>query len=361
MWIKELSLSDFRSYPLENFSFERGVNFFYGENGAGKTNVLEAISFLSMGKSFVTSDEKNCIAEGKLFARIEAIYEKEDSERKIEVLLSKDGKKIRLGNQDLKKLSEMSGNVLLVSFSPRDVRFFQDSPQERRKMMDVALTMLEKTYLPLISSYRELLKQRNALLKGEENEMLLEVLENQMIPLEKKITFMRYQLICNLEEEIKKMFQQFETKFNSLKLMYRGLITDEKQLEYFEDNIKDQYRRTRTSDRLHGSTMIGIHKDDMQLYLDEKNIAQIGSRGQNRLSALLLKLALSSLIRNKKKEEPILLLDDVLSELDEWHIAKLNEILKDKEQVFITGTMVPPSMEKDCTMYQVEQHKAIRR
>ena len=355
MWIKKLQLNDFRNYPSLDISFNEGINFLVGINGAGKTNILEAISILSSGKSFVTSDEKNCIAIGKEFAILKATYQK-DKERSIKIILSKEGKKIEKDLKEVHKLSEMIGSILSITFSPKDVRFFIDAPQDRRKFVDYSLSIIEPYYLSLISQYRELLKNRNALLKRECDVNLLDVIEEQMIPLQKEIILKRRKFIDDLEKEMKNLYSYF--KEGEISLLYKNSTLSYVDSLNFISLMKKDYEESRKQDLLRGSTGIGIHKDDMRFIFKGNDIALHGSRGQNRIASLILKIALAQIIKNKK-DTPLLLLDDVLSELDVIHIEKLKELLK-SYQVFITGTEVPYQF-REANIFEISCHQVKRR
>ncbi len=355
MWIKKLTLQDFRSYLSLQLTLDKGINFFVGENGVGKTNILEAISLLSMGKSFVTSDEKHCIAEGKEFAKVKAIYEK-DKEKEIQIILTKEGKKVELNQKEIHRLSNMIGNVITISFSPKDVRFFMDAPLERRKFIDTSLSMMEPYYLTILSQYKELLKNRNALLKENGNATLLDVIEDQMIPLQREIIIKRKTFLKDLESEINELYRFFGEK--EIRLQYKSDFLEKDDSLNDDSLMKKRYLDTREQDLLRGSTQIGIHKDDVRLLMGS-DIAFIGSRGQNRMASLLLKIALASWMK-KKNIHPILLLDDVLSELDASRITKLSELLKDQEQVLITGTEVPDPFKKEA-IYEIVNHEVTRR
>lgn len=355
MWIKKLQLNDFRNYPSLNISFDEEINFLVGENGVGKTNILEAISILSSGKSFVTSEEKNCIAQGKEFAKLVAIYQQE-RERSIKIVLSKEGKKIEKEHKEVHKLSQIVGSILTVTFSPKDVRFFIDAPQEKRKFIDYSLSMLEPYYLSLLSQYRELLKNRNALLKNSSDINLFYVVEEQMIPLQKEITLKRRQFIHDLEKEMNDLYKYFDEE--DIKLQYRNMMLDFVDNNNFVSLMKEKYEESRKQDIIRGSTSLGIHKDDMRLIYKGNDIAIHGSRGQNRIASLLLKIALARFFK-KRSETPILLLDDVFSELDAMHIEKISELLK-TYQVFITGTEVPHQF-RQANIYEIKCQKIIRR
>ncbi len=349
-----MKLTNFRSYDSLKIEFNNTINFLYGKNGQGKTNVLEAISILSFGKSFVTSEEKECITFEKNYARIEAIIEKAQK-TKIEIIISPKGKRIIVNNKEIKRISELAGLVYIIDFSPNDVRFFKNQPSERRKFIDRSLSMLSKQYLLYLSNYRKLLKNRNALLKNEFiDKSLIETINNQMILLEIEIMKMRNEFINELNSIMKSVYKRFG--FDSqIDLVYLPTIEIDNSNDDMIDKLRKRYCDDFEIDIKRKTTTKGIHLEDMILLLDQVNIDLVGSQGQNRLLSLILKISLSIMIKEKFNEKPILLLDDVLSELDIGIQEKLEEILVNDCQVFLTGTEIPKSV-KYCDKYLVSNH-----
>ncbi len=353
MIIKNLKLFTFRSYEYLDVDFDSKINFLTGINGAGKTNVLEAISLLSFGKSFVTSQENNCIAFNHEFAKINANVEANKVNR-MSIVISNEGKKISINDQDIKKISSMATKILTVTFAPKDVRIFKDSPSERRKFIDVSLSMLSLSYISNLSLYKELLKRRNLLLKQEFDLIHIEAIDTQIIPISYEIIKARKIFINEINKKIKEIYDYFEMN-DEVKMEYISFMEFEEDKQSFIKKmnllLKDNYE----ADIKRKSSTIGIHHDDIVFMLNGNNIAIAGSQGQNRIASLVIKLALARIIEEYVKEKPVLLLDDVLSELDENFQSKLGNLLSNMGQVFITGTEVPKTI-KDCTEYIVSNH-----
>lgn len=358
MFIKLLKLKNFRNYEELNICFDKGINFLSGLNGEGKTNILEAISLLSLGKSFVTSNEKECVRINKEFSKINSIIERKNN-LEIEIVISEQGKKILINNNEIKRLSEMSGNVYVITFSPKDVSFYKESAVRRRKFIDSSLSMLSPAYLSCISIYKKLIKERNSLLKQDVDFTLLKVIDEQLAPLEFEIIKMRYKFINELNNSIKKLYEKFNINNTEVNLSYLSTVPYDVNKEKCIKNILQQLEESYSTDLSRKNTSKGIHHEDVEFFYKGTNIALTGSQGQNRIATLILKIALADLIKEKFLEEPILLLDDVLSELDENHQRLLGSVLKDYSQSFITGTEIPATIDVD-TEFIVSNH-SIRR
>lgn len=359
MKINRLKLTSFRSYDYLDVEFKPNINFLVGENGAGKTNVLEAISLLTLGKSFVTSNEYNVITLGSKYAQIDADVEAEKV-KSISMILSNEGKKININQKEIKKISEMAKKIITINFSPRDVRIFKDSPVERRKFIDSSLSMLSKTYISYLSMFNKLLKRRNLLLKDDIDMIQLEVIDHQLANISYEISKTRNEFIKRLNLKIKQIYQYFFLLGDEVDLKYITLIPVQDDKDKYVESYLNILKENFEIDKKRKSSTKGIHLDDMVFILKKNNIAKIGSQGQNRIASLILKLSLQEMIKEVIDEEPILLLDDALSELDDNFQNKLIDLLQGKEQVFITGTEVPNYLKK-YNKYVVSNHELRRK
>lgn len=358
MYIKSLKLTNFRSYENLDVEFSKGINFFKGLNGEGKTNVLEAISLLSLGKSFVTSEEKECIRIPKDYTKINSIIEKNIS-MDFDITISNVGKRISINKKELKRLSEMAGKVYIVTFSPEDVTFYKGSTLKRRKFIDTSLSMLSPAYLSCLTLFKKLIKDRNSLLKQDVDFTLLKVIDEQIAPLEYEIMKMRTKFINELNKSIKKIYEKMNISLDGINLSYLSVVPFKENKEECIKDILQQIKDDYPNDVKRKVTTRGIHHEDIEFSYKGTNIALTGSQGQNRIASLVLKIALADLIKEKYKEEPVLLLDDVLSELDELHQNALGNLLKDYTQSFLTGTEIPSTIKVDAE-FIVSNH-SIRR
>ncbi len=336
MIIEKIKLTNFRNYKSLALSFEKGINIFYGSNGSGKTNLAEAIYFLSLTKSFRTSNDLDLInKESNEFAIINSYIEKGRNFKKIDIYVSKNGKKISVDDKNINKISLLSQEVNVIYFLPRDVNLFKESPKVRRNFFNIALSKQYSEYLNLLNDYEKVLKMRNDVLKEEKpNLTLLDVYVDQLISYSIKIYQYRKEYFDKLNIFLPEIYKKISLKKSSIKLVYLPFIDDFKN---FKDIAKKKYKEALENDLKMKRTTIGVHLEDFFILLDGKNITLYGSQGENRMAVLSLKLVPYFLI-NEKENKPIVILDDVLSELDENNKMNLLNFLKAFEQVFITST-----------------------
>ena len=359
MKVNSLKLVNFRNYENSIIEFGEGINLIYGNNASGKTNLVEAISLISIGKSFRTNDDQLLIKKNEEFARIELEYFSKKNNQ-INLVISENGKNIEHNDYKLDRLSKLSGLLLTLTFIPDDVSMFKDAPSVRRKFLDVNLCNLFPNYLNALNEYKTFLKQRNSLLKEEEvNIDLLETLEERMYKPQYDVSNYRRTILKELESRVNLIFETLDKKGNKIKIRYISDFGVFKPYEEYKQEIKEKYRRERENDLRRKNSGFGIQRDDFEIELNGLNVGEYASQGQNRLIALSLKLALARFIKEEKKEDPIVILDDVFSELDENHRSRLIDELGNYEQVFITST----DDEKDyfVNKYQVENNLVIRR
>lgn len=355
MWIKSLKLYQFRNYNNVSIDFVNGVNYFQGNNGSGKTSIIEAVGLLPLCKSIRTNDEKDVIQFGKEFARIEAKIQR-DNEESIKIVISNQGKMIENNDIEIKKISEIAGVVKTISFIPKDTDLFKDSPSKRRRFLDSNMSMLDKQYLNQLGEYNHYLEQIRAVLKKEKvDEVYLQVLVQELAKRGKVLSKRREKFVKLLNEELVKISEFLESKRTAMELSY---IPDVQicEDEIYYQNILEKIKQTMvTTNRV---VIKGIHQDDIMFKFNGKDLALYGSQGQNRISVIALKLSLFKLIKEKFHEEPIVLLDDVLSELDENHQKKLIKLLNRMEQVFITGTQ--NELKEKYALYSIEDNQVRR-
>lgn len=359
MRVTNLKLFNFRNYTNIDVNFEKGINLIYGLNASGKTNLVEAISLLSIGKSFRTNNEFSLIKKEEEFARVESVFFRK-KENCLKLILSKEGKNVEHNDIKLNRLSELTGLLITLTFIPSDVSMFKESPSVRRKFLDINLSSLYRGYIKALSEYRNFLKQRNALLKEEFVDITyLEVIEESSYQCQHLISSYRYKLIKQLEEKINLVFKELDSNQNDLKIKYISNFTPNKTFEEFKEEAKRKYLKERETDLRKKSTTIGVHHDDFEIYLNDLEVGLYASQGQNRLVSLSLKLALARLIKELIKEDPVIILDDVLSELDEVHQTRLIEELRSYEQVFITSAK--DENIKNISKYNVTTNLVTRR
>ena len=335
MILRRLTLHNFRTYGDLDISFDEGLTIIEGSNAVGKSNLAEAIQFLSLARSWRTNEEAILIKEGESEASIVARVTEGRLTREIEIEFSKAGKKIRINGKPIRKISELSKVVNVICFSPEDVLLFSSSPGERRNFLDVSLCKQSQDYFNLISTYHRLLKERNALLKSPQVDMpLLEVITEQLIDVCEPIVRYRTMYVASLNTVLPEVLQKIRGVESRAELVYKACARDDGT---FREKIRAAFSDALKGDLMRKTTSVGPHRDDLVFKLDGKDISDYGSQGENRMAVLALKLAPSFLIENEDKK-PICVLDDVTSELDAEHVKDLSELLKSFPQVFVTTT-----------------------
>ena len=319
MIIKSLELSDFRNYESLCIHFDRGVNILFGDNAQGKTNILEAIYVSATTKSHKSSKDKDIINFEKEEAHIRTYLEKDEIETRVDMHLRKSKTKgIAIDGVKIKKAAELLGLLNVVFFSPEDLSIIKNGPAERRRFIDMELCQLDNFYLYNLNNYNKIVNQRNKLLKDlYYNPTLKDTLtiwDSQLLSYGSKIIERRIQFIDQINGIIKEIHSNLSGGKETLRIEYEPNITIdayEKELNYSQD--KDIKLK---------QTTVGPHRDDISFMVkksdEEKeiDIRKYGSQGQQRTAALALKLSEIELVRKVTKDTPVLLLDDVLSELD---------------------------------------------
>lgn len=340
MRIDQLNLKNFRNYLDCSVEFDPYINIFIGQNAQGKTNLLEAIYILSMSKSFKTKVIDEMIYFGNEFAKIQGDIVTHDKSMNLEVVLSTIGKKALINHNEIKKTSDYVGYLNVVLFIPEDLMLIKGSPRLRRKLMDMEISKISPIYMYNLNKYNKLLKERNKYLKFLHDthkgaDEYLEVLSEQMAQIQVSLMKKRYEFVDLLNAIATKMYDYIALHKEILRIEYK---THYKEMSY--ECILDKYRSNYQKDILFGQTNNGIHKDDIAMFLNDKDAVTYASQGQQRSIVLALKIGLLELIKKEIGEYPILLLDDVLSELDDVRKTKLLNLIQGKVQTFITSTSI---------------------
>jgi len=355
MIVRKLILRNFRGYDRADVAFDKGLNIILGENAEGKTNLVEAIHYLSLARSFRTSEDGNLIKEQREFATIDAEVEEGIAKKRINVLLAPSIKKVTCNGKPISRLSELSGLVNVIVFEPSDVQLFKDSPKARRDFLDISLSKKSVVYLENISRYEKILRERNELLKADApNSTQLEVVTSQLIDIAEKVVRYRVMYVDQINEVLSKIVGSIKGEREVAEITYYPFIRPDAG---FKINAKTAFDRALEGDLRKKVTSIGPHREDFRMSLDGKDIAVYGSQGENRMLVLALILSPYFLIESKEKR-PIVVLDDVMSELDDEHKEKLLTFLSKFEQVFITSTALEV---KNAGIYVVKNHEIARR
>ena len=313
MIIQSIELTNFRNYECLNLEFDKGTNILYGDNAQGKTNVLEAIYLSSITKSHKGSKDQDIIRFGENEAHLRTYLEKDGDVYKVDMHLRKNGSKvIAVNGQKLKKAAGLLGLLNVVFFSPEDLSIIKNGPSERRRFIDMELCQLDSFYLYNLNNYNKIVNQRNKLLKDiYTNYSLrdtLDIWDSQLISYGSKIIERRAAFINQLNEIIYEIHKKLSGEKEEILIKYEPNVL----IEEFEKKLKQSQEK----DIKLKMTTVGPHRDDICIDVNEIDIRKFGSQGQQRTAALSLKLSEIELVKRITKDTPVLLLDDVLSELD---------------------------------------------
>ncbi|MCR4762052.1 MAG: DNA replication/repair protein RecF [Lachnospiraceae bacterium] len=334
MVIRSLQLKDFRNYETLELSFSDGINILYGDNAQGKTNVLEAIYLLATTRSHRGARDKEIVRFGTNEAHIRGEIFRDGATWRVDMhLVSGRNKGIAIDGQRLKKAADLVGRIPTVFFSPEDLAIVKEGPSERRRFIDMELCQLDASYLYNLTRYNRVIQQRNKLLKEiydhPEQKPLLDVEDRQLIVYGREIIRFRQIFLQQVHQIIAPVHRKLTDGREDLCIVYEPHVA--------EDDLESALSAARERDVWLKQTTVGPHKDDFAFYVKTKrpdgstqpaiDIRKYGSQGQQRTASLSLKLAEIEIVRQSKKENPVLLLDDVLSELDaNRQNALLNEI-----------------------------------
>ena len=315
MIIKSIELRNFRNYENLDIHLDEGTNILYGDNAQGKTNILEAAYLSGTTKSHKGSRDKEMIRFGEKESHIRTVVQKKEKEYQIDMHLRKSGSKgVAVNKIPIKKASELFGILNIVFFSPEDLNIIKNGPSERRRFMDMELSQLDKIYLSNLVNYNKVLNQRNKLLKdiafspSEQLMQTLDIWDMQLVKYGSLIIKGRKSFIEKINTIISDIHSKLTGGIENIKVCY----VPDVDVNDFEEEVKN----SRQKDIKYKATSKGPHKDDLIFLVNDNDVRKYGSQGQQRTAALSLKLSEIELVKLVIKDTPVLLLDDVLSELD---------------------------------------------
>ena len=343
MKLTELNLHHFRNYDEDQVEFSPQINVLIGENAQGKTNLLESIYVLAMTRSHRTNNDRELIEFGKDAAQIKGTVQRELGSLKLELDIGKHGKKAKANHLEKARLSEYLGQLNVILFAPEDLALVKGAPTVRRRFIDMEFGQVSPKYLHDLTQYRDILKQRNRYLKQlqsheAQDQLYLEVLSEQLAAIGGAIISQRVKFLSELEGYAQELHQSITQGRENLTFEYSSAVKDASTLTEVElsEALMDLYRQNQSKEIFQGTTLYGPHRDDVRFLINHKNVQTYGSQGQQRTTALSVKLAEIDLMKNQTGEYPILLLDDVLSELDGARQTHLLKTIQDKVQTFLT-------------------------
>jgi len=343
MIIKELKLICFRNYDRLTIHPNEHINLFFGQNGSGKTNLLEAIHYCSLGKSHRTSHDQPVIQKDSDFASCQVTVQSRYVKQNISVQLSGNNaikKSICLDQKKIDRFSELMGCLQCVIFSPEDLDLIKGGPSVRRRYLDMMISQINRKYFIALQQYKIGLEQRNAILKNcrmlsQKDHYMLDDFENGMAGAAEIIISERRKMISILQSESSEIYRHISGKENEIfEISYHSFLGEK---ENIRDAFLSQLRNNRDNDIRLGVTSAGPHRDDLNMTLNKNPMKLIASQGQIRTGALSLKLAQLKVIQKVSGENPVLLLDDVMSELDFGRRGQLLQEIRNF-QTFITCT-----------------------
>lgn len=367
MHIKHLSLINYRNYSSVDLDFHSQVNIILGENAQGKTNLVESLYVLGFGKSFRTPQDKDLIFMSEMYTHVSAVVQKKEQTTQLDFRYNQKGKKeIKVNEVPLTKLSELIGHLNVVIFSPEDLQLIKGTPAIRRKYMDKSISQIYPYYYRLLVDYNKVLKQRNMLLKQKDVESMIEVWNEQLCDLGAKIMKYRLEFLKELKKICFDIHLNISQQKEHLKIEY---ISNYLPKNLGESDVYDKIYsgmllnlQSRLSlDIKRGYTSVGPHRDDLLFHINDRDSKKFGSQGQVRTTALSLKLSEISIIKKILDDNPILILDDVLSELDQTRQNELISYISDI-QTFITTTEVNSILEehiKDANIINIKEGSII--
>lgn len=366
MWIKNIELKNYRNYDNLKIDFNNNMNIIIGNNAQGKTNLLESIYVLAVTKSFLSNSDKNLIKFDNHFSKIKGFLDGNNGTNYIEIIINDNGKCIKVNNKEIKRISEYISTMNVIVFSSNDIILFKDSPSSRRKYFNIQISQIDKYYLKYLNDYNILLKQRNEFFKilnpNKENDVkYLNIINDSYVSLSILISKYRKKYIDDINEFLGDIFYSI-TGIDGLYINYVSNINYDDN--YSESDLINRINKVIDREIQYKMTLIGPNRDDFYFSLNGKNLSSFGSQGQIRSAILALKLSEVKLFSNLVGDSPILLLDDIFSELD---IVKKNNILKYLDgniQTIITTTdlkNIEENIWKKANVYEIENGKIISR
>ncbi len=338
MIIQRLQLRNFRNYEKVSVDLDPHMNLITGKNAQGKTNLLESIVYLSLTRSHRISNDRKLIRNGEEFADISCRFEDSGIEKEIEAVIHQKGKTLMVHRQPVRKSSEFIGLLNVVMFSPDDLRLFHDQPKDRRRIMNQEITKISPVYLVSLSRYQALLKERNILLKSDSvNMRILDTLDEQMVTEEKVIIDYRRKFVDSIQKDIGTLYRRISSDQSEISIKYVCCTDDIEN----DDPLKEMYLMCRQRDMQYRTSTAGIHREDIRFEINGTPVEETASQGQKRMIVLAFKLALMNYIVSETSKCPVLLLDDVLSELDYEKQKRLLDMMSDTYQCLITSTEIP--------------------
>ena len=342
--ITQIKLKSFRCFNTLALDVSNSLVVLSGKNATGKTSVLEALYLCSTGKSPRTNDLETVIHKEEPFSIIDI-----NADKKYKYVIGKDSRSVFINKNEIKRVSDFVGNLSVVLYSPDDISLVKGSKADKRRFLDMEISLLDKRYLKSLNTYKKLILERNEVLKNKDADLtMLDVLTKSIAEYTSLIYEKRIFFIKRINELLKDITLNLKTE--NIRLIYKST--------YNPSNILDSFKKHEKNDFLMKSTGIGCHRDDFIIEMDGLDAKEYASEGQSRLICIVIKLALKEYIKEVSGKNPILLLDDVFAALDKTRIASLVKYIENSYQTFITTTSVmeiPDELLKNALVIRLEK------
>lgn len=341
MIIRKIKLINFRNYKKISITFDKKVNILIGDNAQGKTNIIESIYFLALTKSYRTSDI-NLININALESKVNGEIKDDKVYRSLSIEISKDTKKVMINNNEIRKITDYITNLNVILVSPEDINILQGTPAERRNFLNIELSQLSKNYIKKYNEFNKILKIRNNYLKmlyrsSNTDKRYLDSLTENLVEREIDIYKERMEFIDLINNYVEKIYENI-TGIKGFNIKYeKNIEFDSYENEVIKKKIIDKYNKNLSKEIENGMTLYGPHRDELKFFINDEDIKIFGSQGQQKLAIISVKLAEIELFKDKLGKYPILLLDDVFSELDAKKRNKLIDYINNDMQVIITS------------------------
>lgn len=357
MYVRKLELTNFRNYDKYKLENLDNLNIIIGENGVGKTSILESIYVCSLARSFKSNEDKVIIKNNAQYTKIKIDIDVQDKIKKLDYTLTRDGKKTKINGNLKKRISDFISQYKVILFSPDELKIIKDTPNTRRNYLNIGLSQINKSFIKVLNNYNVLIKNKNDYLKkvyvnSNMDLSYLDILDLKIAEYGYEICNLRREYIDKLNKYIKRIFHKFR-KDDDLFIRYNSQFLDKNVNE-----IVILLRKNRSNEMAIGLTKTGIHRDDIEFIHNGNNAREFSSQGIQKLILLSLKLAELEVLINDYYEEPILLLDDLFSELDSVNQNSILNNLNKNIQVFITTTdinNIKPSMVRRAKVIELSR------
>lgn len=366
MRIDRLRLNNYRNYEKLDIKLGNGLNIFIGNNAQGKSNVLESIFVLALTKSYMNIKDQNLIRDNSDFTKVKGDFFIFDKRSSLEIVLSHDLKKLKINNKEIKKFSDYISRIKVLIFSPFNINFIKESPNVRRKLINMEMSQFSNSYVKLLQNYNAILRTRNQALKTLDfnkmaTKLYFETLNEKFCSLAVAVIKERYKFIYLIEKFLADIYSEIVSSYG-LEFRYLSCIDYCDDSELMLSNFSKKLAGLLEREKLYGMTLIGPHRDDFNFYLNGKELSIYGSQGQLRAAMLALKLAEVLVFKERDGDYPILLLDDVFSELDIDKRNKLVKYILEDVQTIITTTdieMIDENLVNKSKIFIVDDGKIV--